>query len=423
MSASKRSSGHRGRNGAYAIVAAVVAIVLGTRCLDAAASHAPRSTWSSSERATLRSLSLASLGPLPADPTNRFADDPGAAALGEQLFFDTRLSGNGKVACATCHVPAKSFQDGTALGKGMGTTGRRTMPVVGTAHGAWFFWDGRADSQWAQALGPLESAVEHGGNRTQYAHLTAEQYRAPYEAVFGSMPRLEGLPRHAGPVADSAWRAAWERIPPARQLDITRVYANLGKAIAAYERRVTFTPTRFDRYVDAALAGRKHDARSTLNVDEVAGLRLFIGRASCINCHNGARFTDDHFHNTGVVAVRGQNAADSGRAVGVHQALASEFNCTSRFSDARRDECGELEFAASEGDELVRAFKTPSLRGVSERAPYMHAGQLETLDAVVAHYDRAPRAPIGHSELKALHLGADERRQLVAFLRTLGGEK
>ncbi len=419
---SRVSSVHRRRTGVHVIAVVVAAIGLGTQYAYAAAVHAPRSTWSSSERATLRSLSLASLGPLPADPSNRYADDPRAAALGEQLFFDTRLSSNGKVACATCHVPDKAFQDGTALGKGVGITGRRTMPVAGTAHSAWFFWDGRADSQWAQALGPLESAVEHGGNRTQYAHLVAEMYRASYEAVFGPMPHLEGLPRHAGPVADSAWRAAWERVPPTRQRDVTRVFANLGKAIAAYERRVTFTPTRFDRYVDAELAGREHDARSTLSADEVAGLRLFMGRASCINCHNGARFTDDHFHNTGV-AVSGQSAVDSGRAVGVRQALTGEFNCTSRFSDARRDECGELEFVASEGDELVRAFKTPSLRGVSERAPYMHAGQVETLDAVIAHYDRAPQAPIGHSELKALRLRADERRQLVAFLRTLGAEK
>src|SRR5688500_11904385 len=132
------------------------------------------------------------------------------------------------------------------------------MPVAGTAHGAWFFWDGRADSQWAQALGPLESAVEHGGTRTQYAHEVAARYRDDYEAVFGPLPRLDGLPRRAGPVADSAWRAAWDRIPATRQEDVSRVYANIGKAIAAYERRVGFAPTRFDRWVDAELAGRPH---------------------------------------------------------------------------------------------------------------------------------------------------------------------
>jgi cytochrome c peroxidase len=375
--------------------------------------------WSAEERETLRSLSLASLEPLAADPSNRYGDDPRAAALGEQLFFDPRLSGNGKVSCATCHVPDRAFQDGTPLAHGVGTTARRTMPIAGTAHGAWFFWDGRTDSQWAQALGPLESAVEHGGTRTQYAHVVDAQYREAYEAVFGPLPKVDDLPAQAGPVADSAWRAAWSRIPAARQDEISRVYANIGKAIAAYERRLELAPTRFDRYVGAELSGRAHDSTSALTADEIAGLKLFVGKASCVNCHNGARFTDDHFHNTGVPASPLVPAADSGRSVGVRQAVAGEFACTSSYSDAKEDDCAELRFATTEGEELVRAYKTPSLRGVADRAPYMHAGQLATLSDVIAHYDRAPAAPMGHSELKPLKLTEKERRQIEAFLRTL----
>ena len=110
---------------------------------------------------------------------------------------------------------------------------------------------------------------------------------------------------------------------------------------------------------------------------------------------------------------------DSGRAVGARQVVASEFSCTSRYSDAKPEDCDELRFAVTEGDELLRAYKTPSLRGVAERAPYMHAGQLATLADVVAHYDRATAAPFGHSELKPLHLSDAERRQIEAFLRTL----
>ena len=371
------------------------------------------------ERETLRSLTLASLGPLPADPSNRFAADARAAALGERLFSDARLSGNGKVSCATCHLPQRDFQDGTPLAHGVGTTARRTMPVAGTAHGAWFFWDGRTDSQWSQALGPLESAVEHGGTRTQYAHTIGAHYRAEYEAVFGPLPSLAGLPAQAGPVADTAWRVAWTRIPAARQDDITRVYANIGKAIAAFERRVDLVPTRFDRYVDAELAGRAHDSTSALSGDEIAGLKLFVGKANCVNCHNGARLTDDHFHNTGVPVSSLVAAVDSGRAVGVRQALAAEFACTSKYSDAKADDCAELRFATTEGEELVRAYKTPSLRGVAARAPYMHAGQIATLTEVIEHYDRAPKAPFGHSELKPLKLSAKERGQIEAFLRTL----
>jgi cytochrome c peroxidase len=375
--------------------------------------------WSADERSTLRSLSLASLEPLAADPSNRFGDDPRAAALGEQLFFDTRLSGNGKVSCATCHVPSHEFQDGTPLARGVSTTARRTMPIAGTAHGPWFFWDGRTDSQWAQALGPLESAVEHGGTRTQYARVVGAHYREAYEAVFGALPSLDGLPAQAGPVADTTWRAAWSRIPAARQGEVSRLYANIGKAIAAYERRIALPSTRFDRYVAAELGFRAHDSASTLNADEIAGLKLFVGKASCVNCHNGPRFTDDHFHNTGVAASALVAAIDSGRAVGVRQALAGEFACTSPYSDATPDDCAELRFATTEGEELVRAYKTPSLRGVADRAPYMHAGQLATLSDVVAHYDRAPKSPAGHSELKPLKLSAKERRQIEAFLGTL----
>lgn len=374
--------------------------------------------WSADELKVLQSLSLSSLEPLPPDPSNRVADDARAAQLGKSLFFDTRLSGNGKVACATCHIREKDFQDGTALAKGMGTTTRRTMPIVGGAHSPWQFWDGRADSQWAQALGPLESGVEHGGDRTLYAHVMESYYRDAYTRLFGPLPRLDDLPRRAGPVSDSAARAAWQRLTPARQGDVSRVYANIGKAIAAFERTLQLTPTRFDRYVDAELTGRGHSPDATLSSNEVAGLRIFIGKGSCINCHNGARFTDDHFHNTGVQLAAGL-PVDSGRSVGVRQALAGEFNCLSRYSDAKPDDCAELQFAVTEGHELVRAFKTPSLRGVAERAPYMHAGQIASLGDVISHYNRAPSAPMGHSELKRIGMTSQERMQLEQFLRTL----
>ncbi|WP_216369716.1 cytochrome-c peroxidase [Ramlibacter montanisoli] len=144
--------------------------------------------WNAEQLAQLQQLSLASLPPLPADPSNRVADDERAAELGQRLFFDQRLSANGKVACATCHLPDKQFQDGTPLAQGVGTTDRRTMSIIGTARSPWQFWDGRKDSQWAQALGPLESAVEHGGDRTQYVHLLAANYRAEYEAIFEPCP-------------------------------------------------------------------------------------------------------------------------------------------------------------------------------------------------------------------------------------------
>lgn len=381
----------------HAVAATIaVAISLGASVTPTAATRQAAMAgerWTTEERAMLQSLSLASLGPLPADPSNKYADLPAAARLGARLFFDTLMSGNGRVSCATCHQPDRGFQDGIALGKGVGTAGRRTMPIAGTAYSAWQFWDGRADSQWAQALGPLESPVEHGGTRVQYAHIMRDQYRKDYKAVFGEEPDPKG--------------------------DITRVYANIGKAIAAFERKVVFTPARFDRFVAAELAGRVHTADSDLSTDERAGLRLFIGKANCVTCHNGALFTDDHFHNTGVPQSRDGAPNDSGRTTGVRTAIASEFNCLGKYSDARPEECSELRFAVTEGAELLRAFKTPSLRNAVERAPFMHGGQLACVGEVLAHYDRAPRAPAGHSELKRLRLSPKELKQIEAFLHTL----
>ncbi len=400
-------------------IRAVVALGLVVTVACAAAGTWSGDRWSEAEIAELRELWIGSLEPLAPDPSNRFADDPAAAALGHRLFFDPRFSSNGQVACATCHVPDREFQDDTPLARGVGTTDRRTMPIAGTAHSPWMFWDGRKDSQWAQALGPLESPVEHGGTRTQYAHLVAEHYRDEYESLFGELPSLVDLPRHAGPVPEPTTRQAWDAIPTARREEITRIYANIGKAIAAYERRIEVGTSRFDRYVEGLVRGGSAPA-GVLSTDEVAGLRVFVGKGQCVNCHNGPRFTDDHFHNTGVAAAPGL-PDDLGRARGSTQVLADEFNCRSAYSDAKPGECPELEFLVAEGHELVRAFKTPSLRDVAERAPYMHAGQVATLSDVVSHYDRAPEAPAGHSELRPLRLSKKERAQLEAFLRSLSG--
>jgi cytochrome c peroxidase len=180
--------------------------------------------------AELRDLWIASLEPLAADPGNRWADDTAAAGLGERLFFDKRLSSNGQVSCATCHEPQREFQDGLALARGVGTTDRRTMPVAATSYSPFLFWDGRKDSQWAQALGPLESPVEHGGSRAQYAHVVATYYRADYERLFGPMPDLRLVPKAAGPVADPVARAAWEAMPGKDRDAVTRVFVNVGKA-------------------------------------------------------------------------------------------------------------------------------------------------------------------------------------------------
>ncbi len=371
--------------------------------------------WSAEEHGLIASLALSELGPVPQDPSNRVADDPRAVDLGRAIFSDTRFSANGAVSCASCHLPDRQFQDDLPLGRGVGTTGRRTMPIAGMAHSPFLFWDGRKDSLWSQALGPMESAVEHGGDRTQYAHLIATAYQEPYEALFGALPELDHLPRKAGPVQDPDATAAWQEMREEDRKAVSEVFANIGKAIAAFERTINPASTRFDAYVAALSTGSGADI---LTGDEIEGLRLFIGKGECVNCHNGPLLSDNHFHNTGVAAGPGA-PEDAGRAEGALLVRDDPFNCLGPFSDAAPDDCTELRFMVVGGPDDQGAFKTPSLRGAASRAPYMHAGQVETLDAVLRHYQSAPEAKIGHSELRPLDLGATELHQIAAFLATL----
>ncbi len=379
-----------------------------------------RDRWTEEELTTLQGLWIANLQLLSPDPSNKYADDPAAASLGQSLFFDARFSSNGQVSCATCHQPERMFQDGTALAHGVGTTNRRTMTIVGTAFSPWLFWDGRKDSQWAQALGPLENPVEHGGDRTFYAHLLDQYYRTEYEAVFGPMPDLSELPMNAGPVADEKAQAAWDAMSADDQESVTRIYANMGKAIAAYERQLQPGESRFDSYVKAITAGDSEKAATVLTDEEVAGLRLFIGKANCTQCHNGPLFTNNDFHNTGVPAVS-TLPEDMGRALGAQQVLEDEFNCLSAYSDAAETDCAELKYMTVDEHEQERQFRPPSLRNVVGRGPYMHAGQFATLEEVLAHYNTAPAAPAGHSELNPLNLSQEEIAQIIAFLDTLSG--
>lgn len=380
-------------------------------------------TWSAAELAALSSLRLSQLPPPPKDASNRFDDSPAAAALGQRLFFDARLSRNGAVSCASCHDPAHQFQDGRATSVGQGVGSRRAMPVVGAAYSPWLFWDGRKDSVWSQALGPLEDAVEHGGNRLRYARLLQAHYRKPYEALFGPMPALEGLPQDASPLGTEAERAAWQTMDGPTRDAVSRVFANLGKALAAYEKGLRHEPSRLDAFLER---------KAALDASEVNGLRLFIGKAQCISCHQGPLFSDQHFHNTGVPPLNA-SALDRGRAAALAAVRQDEFNCLGPYSDAQPAQCQELRFLVKQDPTLEGAFKTPGLRGVASRPPYMHAGQYATLEDVVRHYVEAPHAVVGQSELRHRHASAPhdpqarqpieltpaEQRDLVAFLRTL----
>ncbi|MGI9261622.1 MAG: cytochrome-c peroxidase, partial [Woeseiaceae bacterium] len=129
------------------------------------APHMP--TWTAEEIVILRSLTLENLPPLPPDPSNAVGDDAKAAEFGRQLFFDTRLSATGGISCATCHQPERHHTDGLRMAQAIGRSKRNTPSIVGTAYSPWLYWDGRRDSQWAQALSPLEDPNEHGFSRLE----------------------------------------------------------------------------------------------------------------------------------------------------------------------------------------------------------------------------------------------------------------
>ncbi|HEX8599676.1 MAG TPA: cytochrome c peroxidase [Chloroflexia bacterium] len=401
------------------VLASVVLVAIGTIVFAVW----PRMEWSDEERIALSSLWIGNLGPLPADSSNKVVDDDRAVRMGHRLFFDNRLSANGAVSCATCHMPERNFNDNLPLAKGVGTTTRKTMTIVGAAYSPWQFWDGRKDSLWAQALGPLENPVEHGGSRTQYAHLIDEFYRTEYEALFGPLPDFSDrtrFPEKAGPVDDPVAAAAWKGMTDADRNAVTRVYSNLGKAIAAYERRIVPGPSRFDRYIEALLENDASAMKELLTPSEVAGAKLFISQAQCINCHNGPLLMGTAFHNTGVPAAVGL-PEDRGRLIGVQQVLEDEFNCLSEWSDAPPEDCAELRFVVRSGEQLDGAFKPPTLRNIAQTAPYMHAGQFAALTDVLKHYSEAKPGPVGHSELQPLGLSSEEVDHLIAFLGSLSG--
>jgi cytochrome c peroxidase len=381
--------------------------------------------WSETERTILSSLSLNSLPPLPPDRSNAIANDPNAARFGHKLFFDVRLSSNGKVSCATCHKPEMKFTDGLPRAKGVGLTPRKTMTIIGTAYSPWLFWDGRKDSQWSQALEPTESPMEHGANRTFYAHIIAydKDYRDQYEALFGDFPDISDktrFPPSAGPVPDPGAREAWGNMTEEDREVINRIFVNLGKSIAAYERLIMPGPSRFDKYVDAVQSNNKQRQEELFSQHEARGLDLFIGKAQCINCHNGPLFTNNAFHNTGIPPAM-DLPPDFGRIEGVLQVKEDPFNCLGPYTDAPEGQCDDLIYTRTEGQEIIAAFKTPTLRNVVETAPYMHSGQIPNLTEVIQHYNTAPSAVRGHSEVAVLDLMPDEMQNLEAFLHTLSG--
>ncbi len=417
--------------------------------------------------------------------TDPVAPKPGSredrlASFGKKLFFDTRLSSNGKMSCATCHQPDKFFTDSLPTARGTGTTTRNTPTILNSGMAHWFFWDGRADSLAAQAVGPLENQSEHGLTRSSLAALIELHYRDEYVQLFGNLKKIhptqaqvETGPTNASPKKLAAYTLAsigpYQRLTDVLKLAsdkglqpssliaeflfrgqhvdsdarATEVAANVGTALATWERLQIANQSAFDGYLKRVTENPKSSLQSLTNESDftamaLAGLRIFTGRGNCSLCHRGALLSDQQFHNIGLgdtprqrdLPIQSWLEDVAGRAKGQFDVRQSEFNCQSRVwqnagdlnATRQSESCREQEFLDLESFESVGAFKTPPLRNVAMTAPYFHDGRAATLDEVLQHYDQLKAEPvIGHREesLRPLDLSAEEKAALKAFLESL----
>jgi len=394
-------------------------------------------------RKRLEALSPAVLPEPPADPTNMYLADPRAAEFGKKLFFEKRFSGplldeanngdpatlglqgeTGKVACAGCHIPTTGFSDTRStraqISLASAWTHRRTKSLLDVAQQQLLNWDGRHDAAFSQPFTPIEDPVEFNSSRLFVAQQIKRLYRADYEAIFGPLPALDQYAIVAA--ADAGCPDIPKNVahgvcvkPGYDDPAVTRVVVNMGKAIQAYLRQLRCGQSRFDAW----MAGNE----LALSADEQAGAELFVGKAGCDSCHSGPYLTDRSYHNVGlhedyrffVVPFDDHGAADGLAAV-----RADPLNSKGVYSDGYD---GRLDKLPADLSRFDGAFSTPGLRCVNRRPSFMHTGQFRSLDDVVNFFDKGGDANgfQGVSGNFPRGLTAEERAQIVAFLKSLDG--
>ncbi len=364
------------------------------------------------------------------DPTNRYCADPAAKRFGKSLFFDKRLSKNNDTACGSCHKPDMSWAGGDTRVRHEKSSGRHTPALWNVGYYRWYNWDGSADSLWAQSLGPIENAHELASSRVAVARVVKQngELREPYEAIFGPIPAIiapERLPESGRPLPQNPSHPDhrhWSELTSEQQSAVNELFANVGKAIAAFEASIVSTNAPFDRFVE----GLREGDTARMNAISLAakrGLKLFLGKAKCRICHSGPNFSDSEFHH---VFLGDEEDGDLGRWTGIERLRKSEFNFHSEFNDADPTEAVDWVSYVVRSPETKRQFKTPTLRNVMLSAPYMHTGRYETIDEVIEHYDRIDEEidDNWHREvvLSSLHLTVQEKHDLKAFLHSLTDE-
>jgi cytochrome c peroxidase len=271
--------------------------------------------------------------------------------LGKQLYFDTRLSKDNTISCATCHNPEMGWSDAGPTSKGINGQmgGRRAPPVSNAAYSLLQFWDGRAPSLEEQAKGPIQNPIEMGNT---------------HEVMIKSVDNIAGYVEE------------FKQVYGTTALTVDMV----ADAIAAFERTVVTTDSPFDRFVNGD--------NQALTKLEKQGLEIFNGKGRCTACHWGPYFSDGRYHNLGV-SETDPNKPDLGR-----------FVITNDPNDKG-------------------AFKTPTIRDVGLRAPYMHNGSEKTLEEVVDLYNLGGRVGDSNLDPLILPLGLSnyEKKALIAFMR------
>ena len=300
------------------------------------------------------------------------------AELGKMLFFDPRLSGQNHFTCAMCHNPSLGWSDGLALGfgEGMKHLGRRTPTILNLAWGELLMWDGRFESLEQQALGPIGAAVE---------------MNQPLKKLVPKLKKFRG------------YVTLFNLAFPGEGLTLQ----NLAKAIATYERTIVSGIAPFDRWV----AGEDGAISETAK----RGFALFTGKARCVACHSGWNFTDDSFHDIGLPKTKDRKHLHIGDHMASmdHQAAGSVHI---HKVDKGRGSLDQFKNSV----EMQQAFKTPGLRNLTARMPYMHDGSLPTLVAVIEHYDTGgQKRPSLSAGMNPLNLSKTEKTDLLAFLKSL----
>lgn len=332
--------------------------------------------------------------PVAQDAGNRWSGHPQAIVLGQLLFFERRLSPDGRMACASCHVPARAFADGRAKSQGRELLDRNAPALWNAVHERWQGWDGASDSLWSQAMRPLTDPREMGSNAAHVARVVRGDARLSchWRALFGG--------------------------PPAADAEATLVQA--AKAIGAFNASLVSGRTPFDDFRDALARG---DRRSAARYPMAAqrGLRLFVGRGQCHLCHVGPMFSNGEFADIGVPFFVRPGVVDPGRHGGIRALQASRYNLLSPWSDGPDAAAWKTRHVDLQHRNFGE-FKVPGLRNVAHTAPYMHDGQLASLGAVLHHYSTLNLDRLhadGEAILRPLALTARETDDLLAFLRSL----